>query len=114
MCPEIFGFTRYPLICRMPDLSKDIKITFIHGEDSFIPKKPSEAVQRERGEENTKIYVSGLCFLTFHTGSDSLQVLTVFCLIPKVVEGTRHSVHLAKPTEFNNLVLEALAEIGEN
>ncbi|XP_018497349.1 abhydrolase domain-containing protein abhd-5.1 [Galendromus occidentalis] len=84
---ENFPFPKYPLIKRMRELSEEVGVTFIHATGSFIPRTPSETLQRLRGEDNTKI---------------------------RVIEGVGHTMHLEKPDEFSEIVLDVLSQIGEN
>ena len=104
----------------MQELSKDMSVTFIHGSNTFLSRTPSATLQRQRGEDKTKVYVSTTLIRLRvsssripDTGIRSPQLIPVFFVNLKVIEGAGHTIHLEKPVEFNKVVLRALSGIDD-
>lgn len=84
---DTFAWSKFPIMKRIPDLDKDVPITFIYGSTSWVERGPGPEVQKMR--EGSYVNV-------------------------EIIQGAGHHVYGDIPEKFNELVKIAAEQADKN
>jgi len=95
------GWSKYPLIHRMKDLSPDINMTFIFGSRSWVDRQPAFQVKYLLGEERASVNViQGAGHLPFADNPDEFNSLMI--QLCNIVDESKLFYHLIIDSLINN------------